>query len=1330
MTECNRYYVSASVTGVAVHGGGSRSWKRVVDQSMSAYQLSAPGSVIDYAVIANTLARTQLASNTVDYACSDNPHTPDEQLLTPDLVSLPFAAQAMVFVFNLAGVTTNKLVLSSTTVARIVMGNITKWNDPQLVSLNPSLKLPAANITLIVRTDGNVVNPVLYRGLYAASTEFAATVTASADAKTIIWPYTANLMRVASYFSLGTIMSTIPNTLSMMWLDEAALLKLPYANLQNSLGRTLVPNSDSVLFAVMERGGIPLNKATGGLADLTGVTGPTAWPFTAYSYLILRTIGFRQACAIKSAMVKFWQWFFTAQTAQDVANSLSFVIPPTQIRQSHGIDELLSTSMFCRETLVAPAKRTEQSLGIGTYLAKDLFTLYPIVYNNLATANGTIAYETSDSDDALQSLVFGEVDFATTVGELTRPDWLYESLDAATVSQLPMFISRFTLVYNLPTLSDTNNQLIVDASVLSGIFTGDIRSWDDPRIAAINPELYVAGKLPTINITRVIATAGERDAGRTFFQSLAYMTRAEPIPFNATLDADGVVLPYWSMPWLNQKDSLITQVDNENKVQAAVTNQIGAIGVTVVNSGLEATTQRVRFKKPSGDLVTEAALSAYRCTLDTFNATDLTLALYKSSRVGCWPFSTAVYSVVRSNNAASQCLNAGRALRFLSFIHDQTSVNAETAATLSAGSFTSVDDDALLASSASSSAGALLARTSTVAEGLGVLWFPPYIRARVQRRLQAITCEGETILVTLPVDHRVSQPIESAALAMTILGACVVALILCFLYFFHLRSAIKASSPLFLLATLTGILFMFISGALLTKEYPTDMTCGFGWWFVNLGFTLTFGPLFVKCWRIYKIFMRKEMTVVRLTDANLFLRLFLALTAELLFLGAMQASDPFKSQVVVQTALPRDQTIYFCAPGNATYAGILGGYKGLILLFGAMMSFSTRSVSENFNESKPIAFSIYNVLFTCCIVVPIALLQQSDGRTLYILAVFTVYWITMCTFSITFGPKVVTIYKDASGFLAQRVSDSKASASELSRNPGGRTIKELAQQPIRLMDRGTLRMYASLLEKELSMARAALATLDANEGVLAGGGGGHMTAQHQSMMRTVSGVGNTTGAGGGTGLLNRAQPNNAVGTPPGSTMRLMAGATNQAFTSNNNNSPRSRAGSVYKYPTPAPTTATGPGSARASSPNPPLTQRTASVAPIPPPPQSTPSFHSSAAELKTPTPGAGSMISPTNAMMSMMNAEGATTPFAPPQRTSSSNGITAAIGAETRFRMTNGPSSIQTTARGPLTVTVNSDVPGHGNAWRNATTTDRLAQLRAVDGSPQTPPAAAASTQD
>jgi hypothetical protein len=80
----------------------------------------------------------------------------------------------------------------------------------------------------------------------------------------------------------------------------------------------------------------------------------------------------------------------------------------------------------------------------------------------------------------------------------------------------------------------------------------------------------------------------------------------------------------------------------------------------------------------------------------------------------------------------------------------------------------------------------------------------------------------------------------------------------------------------------------------------------------------------------------------------------------------MEVTNPVRAQSAVQSALPRDQTIYYCAPDSIEMVGIVGGYKGMLMLFGALMSFSTRSVSENFNESKPIAFSVSSLLSDPC----------------------------------------------------------------------------------------------------------------------------------------------------------------------------------------------------------------------------------------------------------------------------------------------------------------------------------------------------------------------------
>jgi hypothetical protein len=77
--------------------------------------------------------------------------------------------------------------------------------------------------------------------------------------------------------------------------------------------------------------------------------------------------------------------------------------------------------------------------------------------------------------------------------------------------------------------------------------------------------------------------------------------------------------------------------------------------------------------------------------------------------------------------------------------------------------------------------------------------------------------------------------------------------------------------------------------------------------------------------RIYKIFMRKEMTVIRLTDASLMFRLSIGLAFEVMMLGIMEGVDPVTALSAVQSALPRDQTVYYCAPRGITMASFISG---------------------------------------------------------------------------------------------------------------------------------------------------------------------------------------------------------------------------------------------------------------------------------------------------------------------------------------------------------------------------------------------------------------------
>jgi phosphate transport system substrate-binding protein len=80
--------------------------------------------------------------NVVDFAVSDTPITLSDYINSPDMVSMPMAAQAAVIVYNLPGIADGSITLSMNLTSRIFLGEIYKWNHPSIVALNPGVALP------------------------------------------------------------------------------------------------------------------------------------------------------------------------------------------------------------------------------------------------------------------------------------------------------------------------------------------------------------------------------------------------------------------------------------------------------------------------------------------------------------------------------------------------------------------------------------------------------------------------------------------------------------------------------------------------------------------------------------------------------------------------------------------------------------------------------------------------------------------------------------------------------------------------------------------------------------------------------------------------------------------------------------------------------------------------------------------------------------------------------------------------------------------------------------------------------------------------------------
>jgi phosphate transport system substrate-binding protein len=110
---------------------------------------------------------------------------------------------------NIPNIEEGAFMLTPPILARIFLGNITKWNDPILLALNPGLALPNVDITLIIRGDSVTLNSVLHAGLSFVSEEWKNKVQLGSDGLTIKWPYTTKLIERDDFFSHGTAMATV-----------------------------------------------------------------------------------------------------------------------------------------------------------------------------------------------------------------------------------------------------------------------------------------------------------------------------------------------------------------------------------------------------------------------------------------------------------------------------------------------------------------------------------------------------------------------------------------------------------------------------------------------------------------------------------------------------------------------------------------------------------------------------------------------------------------------------------------------------------------------------------------------------------------------------------------------------------------------------------------------------------------------------------------------------------------------------------------------------------------------------------------------------------------
>ena len=112
------------------------------------------GDGLNYQSIGSGGGIKQIEAKTVTFGATDKP-LGQKELDDNGLIQFPMVMGGIVPVVNLEGIKPGELVIDGPILAKIFIGEITKWDDPAIKKLNEKAKLPAAAIAVVHRSDGS-----------------------------------------------------------------------------------------------------------------------------------------------------------------------------------------------------------------------------------------------------------------------------------------------------------------------------------------------------------------------------------------------------------------------------------------------------------------------------------------------------------------------------------------------------------------------------------------------------------------------------------------------------------------------------------------------------------------------------------------------------------------------------------------------------------------------------------------------------------------------------------------------------------------------------------------------------------------------------------------------------------------------------------------------------------------------------------------------------------------------------------------------------------------------------------------------------------------------
>jgi phosphate transport system substrate-binding protein len=307
---------TGSVNAADISGAGATFPYPIYAKWADAYKKET-GNGLNYQSIGSGGGIKQIQAKTVTFGASDAP-LKGEDLEKFGLAQFPAVMGGIVPVVNLDGVKPDELVIDGPTLAKIFLGEITKWNDPALTKLNPSAKLTDQAIAVVHRSDGSgtTYNFVYYLSDVSADWKSKVGVNTSVQ-----WP-----VGIGAKGNEG-VANNVANTKGSIGYVEYAYAK------QNKLTHTKMVNKDGVAVSPTSEA----FQAAAANADwksqpgygviLANQSGAKSWPMTAATWILVYKQP--QDTVATAEALKFFAWAY--KNGDKMAEELDYVPMPDSV---------------------------------------------------------------------------------------------------------------------------------------------------------------------------------------------------------------------------------------------------------------------------------------------------------------------------------------------------------------------------------------------------------------------------------------------------------------------------------------------------------------------------------------------------------------------------------------------------------------------------------------------------------------------------------------------------------------------------------------------------------------------------------------------------------------------------------------------------------------------------------------------------------------------------------------------------------------------------------------------------------------------------------------